>query len=133
VEERDRPLGAAARGRVDQLDPADLEAQERLGEVRDLEADVMEALALLVEEAGDAGRVIGRLDQLDLRLPHPEEGDPDPIVGDVHDRFDLEGERVAPETERVLDRADDQRDVVDPPDPANGRRNPGAARIRSLG
>ena len=133
MEEGDRPLGAAARGRVDQLDPADLEAEERLGEVRDLEADVMEALALPLEEAGDAGRVIGRLDQLDLRLPHPEEGDPDPIVRDVHDRLDLEGERVAPETERFLDRADDQRDMVDPPDPANGRGNPGAARTRSLG
>ena len=132
MEEGDRAFGAAARGGVDELDPADLETEERLGEVRDLEADVMETLALLVEEARDAGRVVGRLDQLDLRLPHPEERDPDPIVGDVHDRLDVERERVAPETERVLDRADDQRDVVDTADPANGCWYSRAARIPSL-
>ena len=71
---------------------------QRLGEVRDLEADVVEALALALEEAGDAGRVVGRLDELDLRLAHPEERDPDPVVRDVHDRLELEAERVAPET-----------------------------------
>ena len=48
--------------------PSNLEAEQRLGEVRDLEADVVEALALRLEEAGDAGGVVGRLDQLDLRL-----------------------------------------------------------------
>ena len=45
-----------------------LEAHQRLGQVGDLEADVVEALALRRQEAGDAGRVVGRLDQLDLRL-----------------------------------------------------------------
>ena len=69
MEEGDRTLGALARRRVDELDAVDLEVQERLGEVRDLEADVVEALALALEEAGDAGRVVGRLDQLDLGLP----------------------------------------------------------------
>ena len=34
----------------------------------DLEADVVEALALRRQEPGDAGRVVGRLDELDLRL-----------------------------------------------------------------
>ena len=90
---------------IDELEAVDLEAQERLGQVRDLEADVVEALALARQEAGDAGGVVGRLDELDLRLADPEEGDPDAVVGDVHDRLELEAERVAPEPERVLDRA----------------------------
>ena len=81
MEERDRPLGAAARGGVDQLDAVDLEPQQRLGQVLDLEADVVEALALARQEAGDAGRVVGRLDQLDLRLADPQERDPDPVGG----------------------------------------------------
>ena len=90
MEEGDRALGTTARGGVDELDPVDLEAQQGLGEVRDLEADVVEALALRLEEAGDAGRVVGRLDELDLRLPDPEEGDPDVVGRDVHDRLELE-------------------------------------------
>ncbi len=68
VDEGHGPFRTAARRRVDELQPVDLEAEQRLGEVRHLEADVVEALALRLEEAGDAGRVVGRLDQLDLRL-----------------------------------------------------------------
>ena len=79
VQECDGALGAPARGAVDQLEAIDLEADERLGEVRDLEADVVEALALVREEAGDAGRVVGGLDELDLRLADREERDPDPV------------------------------------------------------
>ena len=75
---------------------------------------------LLGQEARDAGRVVGRLDELDLRLPHPEEGDPDPVVRDVHDGLELEAERVAPQAERVLDRADDESDVVDLAETADG-------------
>ena len=86
---------------------------------------------LLGEEAGDAGRVVGRLDELDLRLPHPEERDPDAVVRDVHDRLELEAERVAPEAERVLDRAHDERDVVDLAD--RGGRSPGGARRAAFG
>ena len=79
MEERDRPSapGAAA---VDQLDAVDLEAGQGLAvRVVDLEADVVEALALALEEAGDAGRVVRRLDELDLRLADRQEGDPDPV------------------------------------------------------
>ena len=79
--------------------------EERLGEVRDLEADVVEALALAREEARDAGRVVGRLDELDLRLADAEERDPDPVRRDVHDRLELQAEQVALEPEGVLDRA----------------------------
>jgi hypothetical protein len=81
----------------------------------------MEPLAPAVEEAGDAGRVVGRLDQLDLRLPHPEERDADVVALDVGDRLELEAEDVAPEREAGLDRADDDGDVVDPPESPHGR------------
>jgi hypothetical protein len=83
VDERHRALGAAPRCRVDQLETVELQPDQRLGEVVDLEADVVKALALRCEEAGDTGRVVGRLDQLDLRLPHPEERDPDSVGRDV--------------------------------------------------
>ena len=79
----------------------------------DLEADVVEALALVRQEAGDAGRVVGRLDEFDLRLADGQEGDADPVVLDVHDRLERGAERVAPEAEGGLDGGDDERDVVD--------------------
>ena len=107
--------------------PSKLEPEQRLGEVRDLEADVVEPLALAREEAGDAGRVVGRLDELDLRLADGQEGDPDAVLGDVHDRLELEAEEVAPEAEGVLDRADDQGDVMDLAEPADPGRDAGGA------
>ena len=75
------------------------------------------------EEPGDAGRVVGRLDQLDLGLPHPEERDAHPVLRDVHDRLQLEAQRVAPEPERRLDRGDDERHVVDLAEPADRERH----------
>ena len=71
MQEGDGAFGASARGAVDEFDPVDPEAEQRLGQVVDLEADVVEAFALAREEAGDAGRVVGRLDELDLRLADP--------------------------------------------------------------
>ena len=93
----------------------------RLG---DLEADVVEPLALRGEEARHPGGVVGRLDELDLRLADRQEGDPHPVVLDVHDRLELEAQHVPPQPERRLDRGDDQRHVVDlaeRPDPVRQR------------
>src|SRR4051812_8412191 len=90
VDEGDRSFRPAARSAVDQLESVQLETQERLREVRDLEADVVEALALAREKAGDAGRVVRRLDELDLGLADREEGDPDAVLGDVHHGLELE-------------------------------------------
>ncbi len=44
MEERDGSFGALPRGRVDELDPVDLETEERLGQIRD---DLLEAVAAL--------------------------------------------------------------------------------------
>ena len=120
VDERDRSFGPAARRGIDQLETGDLEAKQRLGEVGDLEADVMEALALRREKARHPGRIVGRLDELDLRLADREEGDPDAILIDLHDRLEIEPEGVPPQPERILDRLHDQRDVVHLAEPADG-------------
>ena len=85
----------------------------------------MEALALRGEKTGDAGRVVGRLDELDLRFADGQEGDPHPILGDVRDRLELEPEQVAPDAERLLDRADDQGDMVDPAEASDAIRHAG--------
>ena len=79
MQERDRALGPAPRRAVDELDAVDREAGQLLGEVGDLEADVVEALALRGQEPGDARRVVGGFDELDLRFADAEEGDPDAI------------------------------------------------------
>src|SRR3954453_12256060 len=120
VEERDRAFRAAARLAVDQLDTLSADRHERLGEIGDLEADVVEPLTLGREEAGDAGGAICRLDELDLGLPDRQEGDPDAIEADVHDGLELEAERLPPEAPGLLDRAHDQGDVVDLAEPTNG-------------
>ena len=131
VDERHRSFGASARRRVDELEALDLEAQQRLGEVRDLEADVVEPLPLRGEESGDAGRVVGRLDELDLRLADPEKRDPHPVGRHVDDRLRLEPQRVVPEPERTVDRADDERHVMDLAELPDPRRNgPDGARGR---
>src|SRR6478735_7364306 len=61
VQERHGTFRTPAWRGVDQLDAVDAEPGQLLGQVRDLEADVVETLALVRQEAGDAGRVVGRL------------------------------------------------------------------------
>ena len=50
---------------------------KRLGQVGDLETDVVEPFALGRQEPGDTGRIVGRLHQLDLGLADRQERDPD--------------------------------------------------------
>ena len=96
MDECDGTLGATAGHGVDELEPVQLEADERLSQVRDLEAHVVETLPFRCEESRDAGRIVGRLDEFDLRFTDAEEGDADPIGRDVHDRLELEAEHIAP-------------------------------------
>ena len=79
----------------------------------DLEADVVEALALVGQEAGHAGRVVRRLDELDLRLPDSEERDRHPVRLDREHELERQAEHVAPERERLVDVPHDDRDVMD--------------------
>ncbi len=118
VQEPDRTLGAPPWDAVDELDAVGLEPHERGSKVGDLETDVVEALALGLEEARDTGRRVRRLDELDLRFAHGKERDPDPVARDVHDGLELEAEKIPPEAEGGFDRPDDDRDVVDPTEAA---------------
>ncbi len=125
-------LRAAPRRGVDQLQAGDFEAKQRLGEVRDLEADVVEALALRFEEARHARRVVGGFDQLDLRLADGQECDAHVVAGNVHDRLELEVQHVAPQRERRIDGADDQRDVMNLADVADGHREAAGGRSHGV-
>jgi len=123
MEEGDGTLGAFTRGRIDQLDPVDLEPQERLREVGDLEADVVDALATLGQEPRSARRVVGGLDQLDLRLADRQERDPDAVLGHVLDDLELETERIPPEAQGRLQLLHDHGNVMDPPETADPCRH----------
>ena len=79
----------------------------------------MEALTLGGQEAGHAGRRVGRLDQLDLRLADRQEGDPDAVVGHLLDDLELEAEDLPVEAEGGGQVADDDGNVVDPADPVD--------------
>src|SRR5437773_1801408 len=57
MNERHWAFRAATWRAVDQLETRDLELEQRLGEVGDLETDVVEALPLRSQEARDAGRL----------------------------------------------------------------------------
>src|SRR5690349_19696535 len=83
----------------------------------------MEPLPLARQEPGDAGRVVGRFDELDLGLADGEEGDPDPVLRDVHHVLERQAEHVAPEPRGTVDRPHDQRDVVDLADAPDRVRN----------
>jgi hypothetical protein len=77
---------------------------------------MVEAFAPALEKASDTGRVVGRLDELDLRLTDGQERDPDAIRGDVHDGFKDQAELVPVEPKRLVDRSHDDRNVMDSPE-----------------
>src|SRR3954471_1319181 len=91
---------------------------------------MMEAFALALQEPIDPGRVVGGLDELDLRLPYPEEGDADAVVRHVGDRLQVHPEGVPPQDERLIERAHDQCDMVDLSQPADPFREARLARWR---
>src|SRR5918992_4463603 len=64
---------------VDQLHPIAREARQRVRQARQLEADVVESLPSRGQEARDAGRIVRRLDELELARSHRQEGGPDAI------------------------------------------------------
>ena len=74
----------------------------------------MEALTLLGQVPSDAGRVVRRLHELDLRFADAEERDPHPIGRDVHDRLERQPDEVAVHRQRLVEGLDHDREVVDP-------------------
>src|ERR1700691_919597 len=59
------------------------DAREGRVHARDMEGEVVDARPTAFEELGHRGAGVGRLEQLDMRLPDRDEGCPDPIGGDV--------------------------------------------------
>src|SRR5580658_3258009 len=59
------------------------DAREGRVHARDMEGEVVDARPTAFEELGHRGAGVGRLEQLDMRLPDRDEGYPDPIGGDV--------------------------------------------------
>ncbi len=114
MDESNRSFRAAARCRVDELHTVDLQPQQCLREIRDLEADVVEAFALRRKKPGDAGRIVGGLDKLDLRFAHTQERDAHLVRRNRLDRLELEAHQPPIEIERPIDRFDDERDVMNP-------------------
>src|SRR5207237_8751431 len=82
VEERDLAGEPGARRGVDQLRAAILEAHQRAADVRRLEAEMVEALAVPREEAPDARGRVARLEQLDLRVAGGEQRRAHALLGD---------------------------------------------------
>ena len=117
MEERDRALAPPTGCLVDELDALRAEPDQLGGKIGDLEADVVEALPLRGQEAGDARRVVGRADELDLALADGQEPDLDVVARDVLHDLEFEAKDVPIEAQGRLEVAYDHRDMMDPPKP----------------
>jgi hypothetical protein len=84
------------------------------------------------EEARDAGRLVGRLDELDLHVPDREERDVHTVGRDRHDGPGREAERIPVEAERGVHLADDDGNVMDAADAGNARRRQSHKRRRDV-
>src|SRR5215470_20413360 len=82
MQERDTARQPVAGYRIDELRAAPLEAGERVGDVRRLEAEMMQSLTSPFEKSPDAGARVDRLQELDLGVAGPEERRPHPLIGD---------------------------------------------------
>src|SRR2546425_6207703 len=82
MDERDLSGEPGARRRIEQLDTHLLERGQRLDDVRCVEAEVVESLAVPGQVAPDARRRIQWLEQLDLALAGSEQRGPYVLVRD---------------------------------------------------
>src|SRR5262245_7605987 len=76
---------AGARGFVDERSAALLELVESRRKVVDLDADVVEALAALLDELGDTAVLASRADELDASHALAEDGDADLLLRHLFD------------------------------------------------
>src|SRR3990172_4677858 len=113
VQEADAAGDADACLLVDHLDALELQGGEVAFDVVGLKADVVEALALAVEVAGDAVICDDGLEELDLAIAHCEESGLHALLLDCLELVDGEAEGIAPEAHGVVDIADDDADVGD--------------------
>ena len=113
VQEADAAGDADARLLVDQLRAARLQRGQVAVDVIDLEADVVQALALALEIARDAGVRHDGLQQLDLAVAERQERRLHALLLDRLQLVHVQAERVAVEAHRLVHVAHDDADVVD--------------------
>ena len=121
------PVGALARLAVDHLGLCGSQGLERRRKVIGDEADVMHAFAPLIQEPRDTTVGVDRLDELDPRggvRARGQEAEPHPLRReDGRILLGCQVEELAVASERRLDRAHDDRDVMDRPDPGPASRS----------
>src|SRR2546426_2241730 len=113
VEEADHTGEASSRLLIDELDAFLLERVEFGVHVGSLEADVVEALALALQETADGGVGASRFEQLDLALADGEERRSHALVFDGVLSMDVEAEGIAVEVKSIVEGVDGDADVVD--------------------
>ena len=121
MDEGNRPFRAATRLPVDELHAVGSHPLKSGTDVGDLVTHVVHALATGGKEPRHTGRVVRRLHELDLGLAHAEERDAHAVGRDVEHGLERQPEDVAVERQRLLDRADDDRDVMDASGRVDGR------------
>src|SRR6266545_6725193 len=116
MEERHPPGEALPRRLVDQGHALRLEPRQVTRDIDRLEADVVQALATLGEEARDAALLVRRLEQFDLAIARRQECRPHALVRNLGLAQQGQAERAAPEgvgLREALDRDPDMMDLLD--------------------
>ena len=113
MQEGHRPLGSLARLAVDELHTVRRQPVQARREVGDLEADVVEALALVGQETGHPGGGVGGLDELDLGLADGQERDAHTVALDGQQQLQRQPQGVAVEAQRGLHVTHDDGHVMD--------------------
>ena len=91
------PARTVARRLVDQLDTLGFQLRESCFNVVDSDRDVMQALAVLLDELGDRAVGTGSLQQLDLRATHRQECRSQFPFSYLFDTMRLDTQRCLPE------------------------------------
>ena len=134
MNERDQStMGPSARLRVDEFEPASLEACHRGPDVVGRERKMMQALAAPLDEARDDPVRAQRLEELDLDTACAEERRSHAFRRDVFDGCGFEAQRAVRD-DAVLETLDRDPDVMGRPDHTSCRSRyvPKAARNTSL-
>ena len=113
MQKGDAPGQPLARRGVEQRDALAPERGEILIHARGPEAQVMQPLTALGEEARDSGVGARRLEQLDLAVAGGEQRGAHALIGDLRLADERQAERVAPEAIRLVEILHDDADVMD--------------------
>jgi hypothetical protein len=117
VEEADpHPVDPRTGGFVDEPDPLPPGVRQGGGGVLHLEAEVVDSLAVLLDELPHRAVGGGRLDHLDRALAHAEDGGADLLIRHLLGPDERKPEDIPVEGDRLPKAADGDADVLDLPD-----------------